>query len=215
MDCWPSAHKTAENKRVAHDYLDDDQNEYKSLSGFEDGLKDPKLMDRKREEERRLRAAIDSDPEKKKKYGKIWDQIAAAYGSTPLSSNLTTCWKARPRIHSSSPSPGRQCAMPKRSSKPNDQRLREYQDAGLESLEQRMYSSAPLNNALEELVLADDFRFLQKELGADDPQCRHSGADEARAGCASLCLHHQDSGASTSASAWLTISTRSRIPRTV
>ncbi len=43
--------QNAESKRVAHDYLDDDQNEYKSLSGFEDGLKDPKLMDRKRDEE--------------------------------------------------------------------------------------------------------------------------------------------------------------------
>jgi hypothetical protein len=35
-----------------------------------------------------------------------------------------------------------------------------------------MYSSAPLNNALEELVLAEQFRFLQKELGADDPSVR-------------------------------------------
>ena len=71
--------QNAENKRVARDYLDDDQNEYKSLSGFEDGLKDPKLMDRKREEQHKLRAAIDNDPEKKKKFGKIWDQVLAAY----------------------------------------------------------------------------------------------------------------------------------------
>jgi len=66
--------KNAENKRVAHDYLDDDQNEYKSLSGFEDGLKDPKLMDRKREEERRLRAAIDNDPTSKSASG--WRTIS-------------------------------------------------------------------------------------------------------------------------------------------
>jgi len=53
-------------------------------------------------------------------------------------------------------------------SKPNDQRLREYQDAGLASFEQRTYSSAPLNNALEELVLASNSVF-SKELRGDDP----------------------------------------------
>src|SRR6202043_4273736 len=63
--------KNAENKRVAHDYLDEYQNEYKSLSGFEDGLKDPKLMERKREAERRLRTVIDGDPQKKERFGKL------------------------------------------------------------------------------------------------------------------------------------------------
>jgi hypothetical protein len=55
------------------------------------------------------------------------------------------------------------------SRKPNDQRLREYQDAGLASLEQQMYSPAPITNSLEELELATWFRILQKELGANDP----------------------------------------------
>src|SRR5579864_1651881 len=71
--------KNAENKRVAQDYLDEDQNTFKSLSGFEDGLNDPKLMERKREEERRLRGAISEDPEKQRKFGKLWDEVAAAY----------------------------------------------------------------------------------------------------------------------------------------
>jgi hypothetical protein len=161
--------ESAESKRVAHDYLDDDQNDYKSLSGFEDGLKDPKLMDRKREEERRLRVAIDNDPEKKKKYGKIWDQIAAAYKQygaffkpyyllegAPDDSQLFSIARMVVRYAEERP-------------KPNAQRLAEYQDASLESLEQKMYSPAPLNSALEEVVLAEELRFLQTELGADDP----------------------------------------------
>jgi hypothetical protein len=53
--------------------------------------------------------------------------------------------------------------------KPNEQRLPEFQDAGLASLEQQMYSPAPLHDALEELVLAEYFRILQHELGANDP----------------------------------------------
>ena len=161
--------KNAENRRVARAYLDDDQNEYKSLAGFEDGLKDPKLMARKREEEHQLRAAIDSDPERKKTFGQLWDQISAAYKeyagffkpyylleAMPDDSELFSI--ARGVVRSAEEIP-----------KPNDERLREYQDAGLPSLEQKMYSSAPLNDALEELVLAEEFRFLQKELGHDDP----------------------------------------------
>jgi hypothetical protein len=155
--------QTAENKRVAHDYLDDDQNEYKSLSGFEDGLKDPKLMDRKREEERRLRAAIDSDPEKKKKYGKIWDQIASAYEQYAAFFKPYYLFEAAPDDSQLFAIARLVVRYAEETAKPNAQRLPEYQDANLSSLEQRMYSTAPLNNALEELVLAKDFRFLGED----------------------------------------------------
>ncbi|HEX4594638.1 MAG TPA: S46 family peptidase, partial [Bryobacteraceae bacterium] len=161
--------KNAENKRVAHDYLDEDQNEYKSLSGFEDGMKDPKLMERKREEERKLRAAIDADPEKQKKFGELWDRVAAAYKEYAAFFKPYYLLEGAPddsQLFSIARSVVRYAEELR---KPNDQRLREYQDAGLPSLDQKMYSSAPLSTALEELVLAEEFRFLEKELGADDP----------------------------------------------
>ena len=53
-----------ENKRIAQDYLDGDQNSYKAINGFEQGLRDPKLMQRKQDDERKLRAAIADDPAK-------------------------------------------------------------------------------------------------------------------------------------------------------
>src|SRR5258708_31067426 len=71
--------KSAENKRVAQDSLDEAQNSYKAYSGFLAGLKDPKLMDRKRAEERKLRAAIADEPGKKKKFVRGWDELADAY----------------------------------------------------------------------------------------------------------------------------------------
>jgi hypothetical protein len=161
--------KNTENKRVAHDYLDDDQNEYKSLSGFEDGLKDSKLMDRKHEEERRLRAVIDADPQKKEKFWKLWDQIAAAYRDYAAFFKPYYLLEGAPDDSSLFSTARLVVRYAEEKTKPNDQRLREFQVAGLTSLEQNMYSSAPLNNALEELVLAEELRFLQKELGADDP----------------------------------------------
>jgi len=161
--------KNAENNRLAHDYLDDDQNDYKSLSGFEDGLKDPKLMDRKREEEGRLRAATDNDPEKKKKFGKVWDQIAAAYKQYASFFKPYYLLEAAPEDSQLFSIARMVARYAEETSKPNGQRLGEYREAGLESLEQRMYSSAPLDNALEEVMLAAELGSLQKELGADDP----------------------------------------------
>jgi len=159
--------KNAENKRVAQDYLDGDQNSFKALSGFEGGLKDPKLMQRKRDAERQLRAAVDADPDKKKKFAPIWDDVAAAYKGyasffkpyylLEVGAESELFLRAREVIR-----------YAEETKKPNDQRLRGYQDAGLPSLEQEMYSPAPLNNPLEELMLAEHFRFLAKELGAND-----------------------------------------------
>ena len=50
----------------------------------------------------------------------------------------------------------------------SDKRLREYRDSNLPSLEQEMYSTAPIYDDLETAVLAENFRFMKQELGADD-----------------------------------------------
>jgi hypothetical protein len=165
----PFSAKNAENKRVAHDYLDDYQNEYKSLSGFEHGLKDPKLMERKREEERRLRAAIDSDPKNKEIFGKVWEQIGVAYKQYATFFKPYYLLDAAPDDSQLFSIARMVVRYAEETRKPNDERLREYQDANLSSLEQKMYSTAPLNNALEELVLAEEFRFFSEEVGRDGP----------------------------------------------
>jgi hypothetical protein len=53
--------------------------------------------------------------------------------------------------------------------KPNAQRLREYQDAGLESLKQLLFSPAPIYDDLETVKLADSLGMLAEVRGADDP----------------------------------------------
>jgi hypothetical protein len=161
--------QSAENKRVMQDYLDGDQNSYKAYIGFEQGLKDPELMARKREDEQKLRAAIARDPARQKQFGQVWDEIAAAYKAyatfykqfyvlelVPVNSQLLDIARNVARYA-------------EETKKPDGQRLREYQDAGLSSLEQAMYSPAPLNNSLEALVLSEQLRFLEIELGPNDP----------------------------------------------
>ncbi len=163
------AGRSAEDLRIARDNLFSQQNSYKAYAGYLAGLHDSKLMDRKRDEERRLRASIADDPAKQKQFGKIWDEVASAYrqyaefykpyalfeGQATRGSDMLTLAREILRY-----------AVEK--SKPSEQRLREYSDAALASLEQSMYSPAPLYDAMEIAVVADYLAFLKQELGAED-----------------------------------------------
>jgi hypothetical protein len=53
--------------------------------------------------------------------------------------------------------------------KPNGDRLREYRDSTLPSLEQRLFSSAPVYRSLESNLLAESLAEMRDELGADNP----------------------------------------------
>src|SRR5713226_2649344 len=157
--------ESLENKRVAGENLLSAQNSYKAYTGFLAGLRDKQFMARKRDDEQTLRASVEVDPEKRKKFGRVWDDVAAAYRqygqfskeytlTTPVLSYLFTIARNVLRL-------------PEEKRKPSDKRLREYRDSALPSLEQEMYSPAPITDSLEITVLAENFRFMQRQLGAD------------------------------------------------
>ena len=54
-------------------------------------------------------------------------------------------------------------------SKPNGERLREYRDSALPSLEQQLFSAAPVYKNLETANLATSMAMMQDGLGSDDP----------------------------------------------
>src|SRR5262249_7218794 len=152
--------QSAENKRIAGEDLLSAQNSYKAYTGFLAGLRDPQLMGRKRDEEQTLRSKVEKDAEMRAKYGSAWDDIAAAYRkfrpdskeyalTTPYFSDLFTLARNVLRL-------------PEEMQKPSDQRLREYRDSALPSLEQQMYSTAPIHDSLEIAMLGDYFRFMKE-----------------------------------------------------
>jgi hypothetical protein len=51
-------------------------NSIKAITGMLDGLRDPVLMQRKKDFEKTFRASVDADPKLKEKYGDLWDKIA-------------------------------------------------------------------------------------------------------------------------------------------
>ncbi len=56
--------------------------------------------------------------------------------------------------------------------KPSSQRLEEFQDAGRSSLEQQLYSEAPVYKDLEKVLMGDMIGRMLEQRGADDPLCQ-------------------------------------------
>ena len=162
----------SENARRAEDELFGYQNSRKARLGRLAGLQDPAIMDKKRADEKALRDKVAADAKLKESYGDAWDQIAAsvtAYkeiyfrlqsarrraGAAAFNSELFEIARTLVRLA-------------EESRKPNAERLREYGEAGLESLKQQLFSEAPIYADLEIVKLADSLGMLIELLGADN-----------------------------------------------
>jgi hypothetical protein len=162
--------QSPENERIAHDNLFSQQNSYKAYTGFLAGLRNPKIMELKRAEERKLRDAVEADADRRARFASAWDAVAGAYQK--FRDYYKSYW-----LLEFSPHRGSDLLriardvlrLSEERLKPNDQRLREYRDSALPSLERQLYSPAPLTDSMEVAVLADYFEFLRSELGAEDP----------------------------------------------
>lgn len=160
----------AAEERVGKENLFGQQNSYKAYRGFLGGLRDEALMAQKRAEEKKLKEAINARPEQAEKFGKFWDELATTYAKyrtfyTPLfllergAGRGSTLFEIARNV----------VRYAEETRKPDAERLREYAQSGLPSLEQAMYSDAPIHASMEVAVLADYLAFTQKELGANHP----------------------------------------------
>ncbi len=163
------AERGLENARRAQDDLFSYQNSRKARLGGLAGLQDPKIMNLKRKQEADLREAVAKDPKLQQEYGDAWDQVARTievlggiYDEYQLleqgrafNSELFTIAR-------------RLLRLTEESTKPNPERLREYSEAGLESLKQQLFSEAPIYPDLEIVKLADSLGMLTELKGADD-----------------------------------------------
>jgi hypothetical protein len=168
--------RSAENARRASAELMRIQNSRKLLVGMVNGLQDPAVLARKRSEEKTLRAEVGKKAELKKQYGDAWDRVeesvkdmrklylanqlleGAGRGlGSPWAFNSTLFNVARTLVRHS-----------EEKGKPNAERLREYQDANLESLKQLLFSPAPIHDDLETVKLGDSLGMLAELRGADD-----------------------------------------------
>ena len=161
--------KGGEAERLARDELFRFNNSIKAYTGMLGGLRDAGLMKQKTAEELKLRSAIQASEQTKQEFGGAWDAIADAQrikaeiyeayrliDSLGFYSRYFTIAKQLYRLSAELP-------------KPNNERLPEYTEAGLDSLYQSLFSPAPIYDEVEAVKLAYSLRFMQDRLGADHP----------------------------------------------
>ena len=161
---------SAENKRVAAADLFDLQNSFKAYSGFLAGLREPELMNRKRDEEQTLRDFVQADKRLFKEYGRIWDGVAAAYAAFAKIYRPYMMWEKFPARSSSLFTLARVLVrMREEGKKPSEHRLREFRETALAPKRQYVTSVIPIYPSFEVTVLASYFRSLKTEFGVDHP----------------------------------------------
>ncbi|MBI4455975.1 MAG: S46 family peptidase [Acidobacteria bacterium] len=159
-----------ENARIAKEELFSVENSIKALSGEVAGLRDPEVMGKRADAERELRAAVAAEPKKQAAYGKAWDGIAAAQAE------VAAFYRERAFFESGLAFNSRLFAIARtlvrlaaEKQRPNTDRLREYRESNLPSLELNLYSPAPIYDSFEKIKLIDSLEFLRNQLGESHP----------------------------------------------
>jgi hypothetical protein len=159
--------ESGENARVAKEDLFGLQNSLKAISGYQSGLLDKTIMDQKSEEETKLRTGFKSDP-KNAGAANPWDEIAQAIKvQRSIYSDLTYLERLRafPRLPMIARTLVRAAAE-----KPlaNQDRLREFRDSALPSLELQLFSTEPVYKNLEIVNLTESLAEMEQALGKDN-----------------------------------------------
>jgi hypothetical protein len=154
-----------EEARQAQRRLFGIMNGLKAINGREAGLKDPKVMAKKEADEAALQKKLAASPE----YGKVWDNIAATEAKfAPMFVRYMD--SERSNLGSSLFGMANELVrLVVEKDKPNGERLREYRESALPSLELRLFSPAPIYDGMEEATMTATLEWMQKNLGARDP----------------------------------------------
>jgi hypothetical protein len=143
------------------------ENTLKAFGGMIDGLKDPELITKKRNEENEFRRLVAGNPEWKKAYESAWDEYAAS------TKNYLTQMKPY-RYRRSTGSNLANLALEvvqyvAEVKKSDGERLDGFHDSQLESTRFELLSPAPVYPGMEEALIANTLQEAVDELGTSDP----------------------------------------------
>jgi Peptidase S46 len=162
------AAQSPENARIAQRQIFSLENSYKAINGEWQGLKKPEILKRKLADEQKLRAAVEANPNLKAETGNAWNDVAQALKVEKEIYLPYVLLEARSRYQGALDSRARTLVrVVEEKKKPNGERLREYRDSALPSLEQSLFSTAPIYKSLETLHLTDWLTALNKNLPND------------------------------------------------
>ena len=180
------ASQSDENARIAQEEIFGYQNSLKAITGYHGGLLDMAIMSQKAADEDKLRAEFKNDT--KNAGSDPWGNIAQAmkvqrdiyqpltYIERLRGYNSQLVQFARWIVRGS-----------EERTHPNQLREREYRDSALPSLEQSLFSTAPIYKSLETVTLTDSLIQMQEALGKDNSAVQASlGGDSPAAAAKTL-----------------------------
>ncbi len=157
----------AEYVRIAQGTLFGIENSLKAVTGYQSGLLDEKLMDKKQAEESELRAAIGRDAALSSLYAKAWDEIAAAQKSFAGFYKAYRFFEGGAGFTSSYFNSARTLVrLAVERTKPDDLRLREYREAAIPAIARRLAAVTPIYDEFEIFNLTDALIQIQREFGS-------------------------------------------------
>jgi len=163
----------AEAARIVDDPLNSLENSIKVRRGQLDALLDERLLQAKRAEEKALRDRVAADPQLAVQTGDPWADIARAQAhehelylpytflEPGAGFNSRLFVYARTLVRAAA-----------ERARPNTQRLREYRDAALPRVQQRLLAPVPVYPELDKLTLSFGLERMREWLGPDDPGVR-------------------------------------------
>jgi hypothetical protein len=159
--------ESAENARIAQEDIFGYQNSQKAITGYFEGLRDQAAISQKeaaeKEQEKQYMAKHPQGPNP-------WEEIATAMKADREIYNPTLYTDRLRGFNSELAQYARWIVRAAdEKAKPNGERLREFRDSALPSLEQRLFSTAPIYKNFEAVTLADSLAQMREALGADDP----------------------------------------------
>jgi hypothetical protein len=161
--------RNEENARRAKDLLFSIQNNRKRRNGTYAGLLDPQLMSQKQSAEQKLKTAVSQNPNAKEVLA-CWERIADAQRTIAQKDLEYNLLETANGFNNTLFDIGRTIMRAvEEKTKPNGQRLREYRDSNLESLEFQLFSQEPIYDDFEQLKLADSLTWLVRQLGYSHP----------------------------------------------
>ena len=156
---------SAENARTAQELMFGIENSLKAFKGYQTGLLDKNLMAKKAADEAGMRQAIASDPKKKSQFGDPWPEISKAMDVQKQIYYPLTYLERRGGFRGDLAGFARVLVrVAQEKTKPNGERLREYRDSALPSLEQDLFSAAPIYPSLEKVLLTDSLAEMSENM---------------------------------------------------
>ncbi len=144
------------------------QNSRKANVGRLAGLQDPAVMAQKQAEEKALCAAVAADPRLRAATDSAWDEVAATMKVLRgLHKDFLLLEDGRAFQCHEFMIARTLLRMAEEDGKPNADRLREYRQSNRASLEQMVYSEAPIYDDLETIKLADSLTLFVTLEGAN------------------------------------------------